>query len=122
MILISQLLQAPETPMEWILLIAACVIAVGLVVFAAIQTIKLMKNGKLELLKDAIVKAIQEAEKTHGSSGDKLAYAVSLVETYCEEIGIKVNEKLIAWVVEYIRKYIVDHNELREIEKQEAEE
>ena len=122
MILMSILLSAPETPIEWLFLIAACVIAVGVVVFGAIQTIKLAKSGKMELLKEAIIKAIKEAEKTHGGPDEKLNYAVALIKTYCEEIGLKVNDQLIAWVVQYIKKYIIDHNELEEIEEMEGKE
>ena len=110
------LLSAPETPLEWVLLIAAIVVAAAIVVFGIIQTIKLIKDGKLNQLKDAIVKAIKEAEKTHGGPDEKLEYAVTLVKTYCEEIGIKVNDQLIEWVVSYIKKYIVDHNDLKKIE------
>ena len=110
------LLSAPETPLEWVLLIAAIVVAAAIVVFGIIQTVKLIKDGKLNQLKDAIVKAIKEAEKTHGGPDEKLEYAVTLVKTYCEEIGIKVNDQLIAWVVSYIKNYIVDHNDLKKIE------
>ena len=110
------LLSAPETPLEWVLLIAAIVVAAAIVVFGIIQTVKLIKDGKLNQLKDAIVKAIKEAEKTHGGPDEKLEYAVTLVKTYCEEIGIEVNDQLIEWVVSYIKNYIVDHNDLKKIE------
>jgi len=114
------LLSAPETPIEWVSLIAACVVALAIVGYAIYITIKMIKEGKFGQLKDAIIKAIKEAEKTHGSSEDKLKYALAAVKAYCGEIGIKVDDKLLAWVTEYIEKYILDHNELEEIEEQEG--
>lgn len=120
MFVLNILLSAPETPLEWILLIVACVLAVAFIVWAVVATIKLIKNGKLNELKDAIVNAIKEAEKTHGGPDEKLQYALTLIRTYCEEIGVKINDQLLAWIVSYIKKYILDHNELEEIEEQEG--
>ena len=120
MFVLNILLSAPETPLEWILLIVACVLAVAFIVWAVVATIKLIKNGKLNELKDAIVNAIKEAEKTHGGPDEKLQYALALIKTYCEEIGVKINDQLLAWIVSYIKKYILDHNELEEIEEQEG--
>ena len=120
MFVLNILLSAPETPLEWILLIVACVLAVAFIVWAVVATIKLIKNGKLNELKDAIVNAIKEAEKTHGGPDEKLQYALTLIKTYCEEIGVKINDQLLAWIVSYIKKYILDHNELEEIEEQEG--
>lgn len=120
MFILNILLSAPETPWEWAMLIVACILAVGFIAWAVIATIKLIKDGKLEKLKEAIIKAIKEAEKTHGSSEDKLQYALTLIKTYCEEIGVKINDQLLEWIVSYIKKYIIDHNELEEIEEQEG--
>ena len=120
MFVLNILLSAPETPLEWILLIVTCVLAVAFIVWAVVATIKLIKNGKLNELKDAIVNAIKEAEKTHGGPDEKLQYALTLIKTYCEEIGVKINDQLLAWIVSYIKKYILDHNELEEIEEQEG--
>lgn len=120
MFVLNILLSAPETPLEWILLIVACVLTVAFIAWAVVATIKLIKNGKLNELKDAIVNAIKEAEKTHGGPDEKLQYALALIKTYCEEIGVKINDQLLAWIVSYIKKYILDHNELEEIEEQEG--
>lgn len=120
MLFINVLFTAPQTPFEWVFLVAACAVGVAVLGWAAFATVKLVKDGKIGQLKEAIVKAIKEAEKTHGGSEEKLQYALTLIKSYCEEIGVKVNDQLIAWVVEYIKKYLIDHNELEEIEEQEG--
>lgn len=122
MFILKTLFTAPSTATEWLMLIVACVLALAFIVWAVIATIKLIKNGKFNELKNAVVDAIKEAEKTHGGPDEKLQYALTLIKAYCEKIGIKVNDKLLAWVVSYIKKYILDHNELEEIEEQEGKE
>ena len=114
------LFSAPANAGEWILLIAAIMAIVGILAYAGFITYKLIKNGQYEKLKEAIIKAIKEAEKTHGTGEDKLARAVEIVRAYCEGIGMKINPELLGWIVSYIREYIADHNELEEIEEQEG--
>ena len=120
MLILNILFSAPQTTFEWFLLTVACIFAVVILGAAVFLTIRLIKEGKLGQIKDAIVAAIKEAEKTHGSGEDKLAFALEIVKNYCVGIGVKVDDRLIAWIVEYIRKYILDHNELEEIEEQEG--
>lgn len=120
MSMLKFLFSAPQTTWEWILFLTACVLAVAFIVWAVVATIKLIKNGKLNELKNAIVDAIKEAEKTHGGPDEKLEYALTLIRKYCENIGVKINDALLEWIVSYIKKYILDHNELEEIEEQEG--
>lgn len=98
------------------------VIAV-VVVFAAalvVLTVKLVKDGKISQLKDAIVSAIKEAEKTHASGAEKKEIAIAAIKKYCEGIGLKVDARLLQWIADYIEKYIADHNELEMIEEEEG--
>ena len=114
------LFAAPANAGEWVLLIALILVALAILGAAGYLTYKLIKNDKLDKLKEAIISAIKEAEKTHASGEDKLQVALSFVKKYCEEIGLKLDDKLLEWVIDYICKYISDHNELEEIEEQEA--
>lgn len=112
------LLSAPETPLEWVLLIAACVVAAAIIGFAVFTAIKLVKNGKIDQLKDAIVAAIKEAEASHASGAEKKEMVVAAAKKFCDEIGLKINDKLLGWIVDYIDKYIFDHNELTRLEEE----
>lgn len=122
MFILKILFTAPDTVSEWVMLVIACILALAFIAWAVVATIKLIKNGKFNELKNAIVDAIKEAEKTHGGPDEKLQYALTIIKAYCEKIGVKVNDKLLAWIVSYIKKYIFDHNELEEIEEQEGKE
>lgn len=122
-LMIWAILSAPVNPAEWVFLIIA--IVAGLVILAAMiwTVIKLLKDGKIDQLKEAIIVAIKEAEKTHQSGATKKEIVVKTVKEFCGQIGLNVNEKLLSWIADYIDKYIADHNELEEIEeKNEAKE
>ena len=122
-LMIWAILSAPVNPAEWAFLIIA--IVAGLVVLVAMvwTVIKLLKDGKIDQLKEAIIVAIKEAEKTHQSGATKKEIVVKTVKEFCGQIGLNVNEKLLSWIADYIDKYIADHNELEEIEeKNEAKE
>lgn len=122
-LMIWAIFSAPVNPAEWAFLIIA--IVAGLVVLVALvwTVIKLLKDGKLDQLKEAIIVAIKEAEKTHQSGATKKEIVVKTVKEFCDQIGLNVNEKLLSWIADYIDKYIADHNELEEIEeKNEAKE
>lgn len=114
------LFAAPGNAIEWILLIAAIVIAVALLGAVGFLTYRLIKDKKLGQLKEAIVSAIKEAEKTHASGEEKLQVALTFVRVYCDKVGLKLDDRLLDWVVDYICKYISDHNELEEIEEAES--
>ena len=115
------LFSAPASAGEWVLLIAALIAGIGVAILAIWTAIKLLRSGKFEQLKDAIIAAIKEAEKTHKSGAEKKEIVVKTAKEFCAGIGLNVDERLLNWIADYIDKYIADHNELEEIEEQEAQ-
>lgn len=110
----------PDTPIGWITLVAAVVVVLGIAGFAAFLAIKMVKDGKIDQLREAVVEAIKEAEKTHASGAEKKKIAIEAVKKFCEGIGLKLDDRLLTWVADYIEKYIRDHNELELIEEEEG--
>lgn len=118
--MIISMINTPDSTLEWVLLILALVAAMAVVGFAVWTAIKLVKNNKLTQIKDAVVSAVKEAERTHKSGAEKKEIAVKAVKEFCTGIGLNIDERLLSWIASYIDKYIADHNELEEIEEQEA--
>lgn len=114
------LMSWPDSPIGWITLIAVGVVVLGILGVAVYLAIKLIKNGRIDQLREAVVAAIKEAEKTHASGEAKKRIAIAAVKTFCENIGLKLDDRLLAWVADYIEKYIRDHNELELIEEEEG--
>ena len=110
----------PDTPIGWITLIAVVVVVLGIAGLAVYLAIKLLKDGKINQLRDAIVEAVKQAEKTHASGAEKKKIAIETVKKFCEGIGLKLDDRLLNWVADYIEKYIRDHNELELIEEEEG--
>ena len=113
---------APTSAAEWAILIGALAAAIVIGGVAIWTIVKLLKDGKINQLKDAIVAAVKEAEKTHRSGAEKKEIAVKTAKEFCDGIGLKVDERLLKWIADYIDKYIADHNELEEIEEMEGKE
>ena len=117
MILISW----PDSPAAWAMLIAAiAVVVVALAIPLIVTVVKLVRNGQLDQLRDAVVAAIKEAEKSHASGEEKKKIAMDVIKAFCEKAGIKLNEKMLSWAADYIEKFIRDHNELELIEEEEG--
>ena len=108
-------------PMSIALLIVASILILALLGVTVYYTIKFVKNGKIAELRAAIEEAILEAEKTHAEGAEKKEMVIKAITAYCEKIGIKVNEKLIAWAADYIDAYIAKHNNLEAAKEQKPE-
>lgn len=119
--LLITLFSAPTSAGEWVMLIAAIAVGIAVLGVAIWVAIKLLKEGKIGQLRDAIIAAIKEAEKTHKSGAEKKEIVVKAAKEFCVGIGLNVDERLLSWIAEYIDKYIADHNELEEIEEQEVQ-
>lgn len=110
----------PDNPVGWISLIAVSVLVLGLGGFVVYLVLKLLKNGKIDQLREAVVAAIKQAEKSHASGAEKKKIAIETVKKFCEGIGLKLDDCLLNWIADYIEKYISDHNELELIEEEEG--
>lgn len=119
--MIKFLFSLPTSAGEWVGFILIAVAIVAIIVLAICSTVKLAKNGKTAKIKEAIVDAVKAAEATHKSGAEKKDIAIAAVKTYCESVGIKVDDNLLKLISEWIDKYILDHNELEEIESQNKE-
>lgn len=116
--LMLMLLSWPETPAAWAALIAVAAVVLALAGAIIFLTVKMVKNGKIDQLRDAVVAAVKEAEKTHASGAEKKEIAIAAVKKYCEGIGLKLDDRLLGWIADRIEGYVKDHNELEEIEEE----
>lgn len=118
--MLNILVSWPDSPTGWMAFFAVVAVVLALCGAIAFTVFKLVENGKLEQLREAVVEAIKEAEKTHASGEEKKKIAIEVVKKFCEGIGLKLDDRLLAWVADYIEKYIRDHNELELIEEEEG--
>ena len=110
----------PTSPSGWLSLIAVLAVVVFLAGAVIFFVVKLLRDGKIDQLRVAIVDAIKEAEKTHASGAEKKEIAINVVKKFCADIGLNLNDQLLKWVADYIDGYIKDHNELELIEEEEG--
>ena len=114
------LISLPNTVGDWLMFIGFFVVVIVLAATTIYTVFKLIKNGKMGKLREAVIEAIKAAEATHKSGAQKKEMVLKTIETFCKEIGLNFDERLLNWVADYIEKYIADHNELELIEEEEG--
>lgn len=120
MSILKILLSWPDSPTGWMALIAVIVVVLALCGAVGFMVFKLVKNGKIDQLREAVVEAIKVAERSHASGAEKKRIAIETTKRFCEGVGLTLDDRLLAWIADYIEKYIRDHNELELIEEEEG--
>ena len=111
------LMTLPTTVGGWIGFVAIIVVIAVLLGISIYTTIRLVKTGHMNEIKDAIAGAVAEAEKTHKTGAEKKEIAMNAMKVYCEKIGVHVSDWVLKLISDWIDKYILDHNTLEDIEE-----
>lgn len=80
------LMTLPTTVGGWIGFVAIIVVIAVLLGISIYTTIRLVKTGHMNEIKDAIAGAVAEAEKTHKTGAEKKEIAMNAMKVYCEKI------------------------------------